>query len=173
VKVITTRFGEQEIEEDKIIVMPEGMAGFGERNFIILNPENGGPFCWFHATDNPDLAFVVVEPSQFVSGYQVRLTREEYDKLLLEEGGEIVILTVVTMAPDPRLITVNLQGPIVINPARMTALQVVLEGNYTTRCLLFNRESAMSENYSARQKVSEMPRLSSLFSGLKPVRACA
>jgi flagellar assembly factor FliW len=171
-KVITRRFGRLEIEDRKVISMPEGMAGFSERRFVILNPDMGGPFCWFQATENLDLAFVVVDPAPFVPGYQVKLTREEYDKLQLEEGDEVVILTVVTMAPDPRQATVNLQGPIVINPARMTALQVVLEGDYTTRRLLFGRDTA-STGGEGERPTSEMPRISSLSCGLNDVQACA
>jgi len=172
-KVTTRRFGRLEIEEGKVISMPEGMAGFRERRFIMLNPDMGGPFCWFQAIDNPDLAFVVVDPSPFAPGYQVKLTREEYDKLLLEEGDEIVIVTVVTMAPDPRQATVNLQGPVVINPARMTALQVVLEGNIPTRRLLFGPDRAATEGDGERRIPGEMPRISSLSCGLNSVQACA
>ena len=144
-RITTTRFGELELEDDKFIAMPDGMVGFSERRFIILNPENGGPFCWFQALDNPGLSFVVVDPVRFFPEYQVKLAREESDKLQLEPEDEKVLLCVVTMAPDPRQITINLQGPIVVNPARMIARQVVLEGNHATRQLLFaTREPATS-----------------------------
>jgi len=172
-RVTTTRFGELEIEEDKAIAMPEGMAGFSERRFIILNPGTGGPFCWFQATDNPDLAFVVVDPSQFVPGYRVKLTREESDTLLLEEGDEIVILTVATMAPDPRQITVNLQGPIVVNPIRMTALQVVMEGDHATRHPLFApRKPVVAEKFQNAQPPLAVSRVSSLYNGMGLAPAC-
>jgi flagellar assembly factor FliW len=136
-RVSTTRFGELELEENKFISMPDGMVGFSERQFVILNPENGGPFCWFQALDNPGLSFVVVDPVRFFPDYQVKLTREEYDKLQLEPGDETILLCVATMAPDPRQITINLQGPIVVNPAGMLARQVVLDGNHAARQLLF------------------------------------
>ena len=136
-KVITTRFGELELEDGKVIAMPEGMVGFSERRFIILNPENGGPFCWFQAVDNPDLAFVVVDPVRFFPEYRVKPTREECDKLQLEPGAETVLLCVATMAANPRQITINLQGPIVVNPDAMIAIQLVLDGNHATRQLLF------------------------------------
>jgi flagellar assembly factor FliW len=113
------------------------MLGFSERRFIILNPDQGGPFCWFQSVDNPDLAFVVVDPAQFVPDYKVKLSEEEHQRLLLKPGEEVVLLAVVTMAPDPRKITVNLKGPIAINPARMAGMQLVLEGNHSTRHLLF------------------------------------
>jgi flagellar assembly factor FliW len=173
-RVKTTRFGELKIEDGKVIEMPDGMAGFSERHFIILNPEKGGPFCWFQALENPDLAFVVVEPARFAPDYQVKLTREEYDKLQLEPGDETVLLTTVTMNPDPRLITINLQGPIVINPVRMTARQVVLEGNFPARRLLpERREPVAARVASAAQFPTIMPAVSSLSCTMNLALACA
>lgn len=126
--IATTRFGALDIDESKIIRMPEGMLGFAETRFILLTPPNLGPFCWFQAVDNPELAFVVVDTKSCAGEYSVRLTPEEAEKLQLGEGAETIILAVVTMAADPFAITVNLQGPIVLNPERLIAKQIVLEG---------------------------------------------
>jgi flagellar assembly factor FliW len=154
--------------------MPDGMVGFSEQRFIILNPENGGPFCWFQALDNPGLSFVVVDPVRFFPKYQVKLTREEYDKLKLEPGDETVLLCVVTMATDPRKITINLQGPIVVNPAGMTARQVVLDGDHATRQLLFvPREPAAAGKNQKAQSSPAVHRVSSLYSGLGLALACS
>ena len=173
-RVTTTRFGALELEDSKVIAMPDGMVGFSERRFIILNPENGGPFCWFQALDNPGLAFVVVEPVRFLPEFQVKLTLEEYDKLHLEPGDETVLLCVATMAPDPRKITINLQGPIVVNPAGMIARQLVLDGNHSTRQPLFApREPAAAGTIRKAQPPPAVSGISSLYSGkgLAPVRS--
>ncbi len=125
-RILTTRFGEQDVEESKIISIVDGLVGFGEDRYILLHPDNG-PFSWLQAVDNPDLAFVVVDPTQFVPDYKVKLTRDEFDRLKIGDKDEVVLLSVVTMARDPRQITMNLQGPIVINPSQMVAKQIVLE----------------------------------------------
>lgn len=144
-KIMTSRFGQLEIEENKVIEMSDGMVGFDEDRFILLHPDKG-PFCWFQAVENPDLAFVVVDPTQFVPDYRVKLTQDEYDKLKLVPGDEIVLLSVVTMARDPRQITMNLQGPIVINPSGMIARQVVLETvQAATRHPLFANSEPVAE----------------------------
>ncbi len=172
--VTTTRFGEQEIEEGKVITLSGGMLGFSERRFIILSPDQGGLFNWFQSVDNPDLAFVVVDPAQFVPGYQVKLTGEERDRLLLEAGEEVVMLCVVTMAPDPRQITVNLQGPIVINPSRLTAMQLVMGENHATRHPLFAPpEPAAAAKKTAAQPLLAISRVSSLYCSADLALACA
>lgn len=131
--VKSTRFGALEIEKCKIIDMPEGLIGFSERRFALLSPP-GGPFHWLQSVDNPDLAFVVVDPKTCLADYDVRLTAEEYRKLGLSGESEIVVFTLVTMDKNPMNITINLLGPIVLNPENMNAMQVILEyGKYSTR----------------------------------------
>lgn len=145
-KVKSARFGELETDESKVIEMPEGMLGFAEKRFILLTPANLTPFCWLHSVDNPDLAFVVVDAKHCAPDYTFALTAEECRKLELNEKSEAIYLLVVTMAPDPLDITVNLQGPIVLNPQRMIAKQVVLEGGaYTTRHPFFDQSGKVVE----------------------------
>jgi flagellar assembly factor FliW len=136
---MTNRFGAVEIDEDRIIEMPDGMIGFEERRFILLSPDNNGRFFWFQSVGNPALAFVVTDPTAFVPGYEVSLTPDEYDKLKLDpDSAEVILLVVTTMAREAKDITINLQGPIVVNPAKMMAKQIVLEnGKYGIRHPLF------------------------------------
>ena len=139
VNVMTTRFGAVEIDDDRIIEMPDGMLGFAERRFILLSPDNNGSFFWFQSVDNPALAFVVTDPTAFVPGYEVTLTPDEYNRLKLDpESAEVILLAVTTMAREARDITINMQGPIVVNPEKMMAKQIVLEnGKYGIRHPLF------------------------------------
>lgn len=152
-KVSTSRFGELEIDDRKIITIPDGMIGFTEQKFILLNPEKGGPFCWFQSVENPSLAFVVVDPVQFMPDYQVKLTQSEYNTLKLGDKASTVLLAVVTMASDPRLITMNLQGPIVLNPDSMIAMQIVMDGNYNTWHRLFDFPKSQESAVVAKNPV--------------------
>ncbi len=136
-KVYSARFGEQEVDDDKVITLPDGMVGFREQHYVLLSPPGGGPFCWFQAVDNPDLAFVVVELTQFVADYRLRITRDECDRLQLGPDNEYVLLAVVTMSSEPGSITINLQGPVVLNPANMRAKQLVMDDSYPSRFPLF------------------------------------
>jgi flagellar assembly factor FliW len=139
VKVMTSRFGVVEIDDDKIIEMPDGMIGFAERRFILLSSDNNDRFFWFQAVDNPALAFVVTDPTAYVSGYAVTLTPDEYERLELElESKEVILLAVTNISNGSRNITINLQGPVVVNPVKMIAKQIVLEnGKYGIRHPLF------------------------------------
>lgn len=140
--VQSTRFGELSVEEGKVLDVIGGLLGFRERSFVLLTPEKG-PFHWLQSVENPDLAFVLADPRAAVPDYQVKLNRDEYARLGLDESSEVVILSVVTMHADPAEITINLLGPLVVNPANRKALQVVMEGSgHSTRFRYFNDAAA-------------------------------
>lgn len=142
-KITTSRFGQIDISDDKVITLPDGMPGFAETRFTLINPEKHAPFCWLQSLGNPDLAFVVVDARETFPDYAVSLTSEEYERLALDENTEVVVLLVVTLAADPAAVTVNLQGPIVLNPERMLAKQIVLEGSrFPTKHPLFGAARA-------------------------------
>ena len=63
-KLKTKHFGEIEIDESKIIHFPTGIIAFEEqkRFFIIDNPDENIPFSWLQSVDDPDLAFVIINP---------------------------------------------------------------------------------------------------------------
>jgi flagellar assembly factor FliW len=128
-QVETTRFGSLDIEDEKVISMPAGILGFAEKRFILLTPPNLGPFCWLQAVDNPNLAFVVTDVENLAYDCGYKLTEEECCALELGEDGKVIYLLIVNMAADPADITVNLRGPIVLNPDRLIARQLVMEGD--------------------------------------------
>ena len=137
VSLSSTRFGKLAIACDRTIEILDGLFGFSERRFVLLYPTAGGPFSWLQSTENPDLAFVVAEPTLFLPGYGVRLTRSDYDRLALAPEGEMLLFSLVTIAPDPLKSTVNLQCPVVLNPERMVAKQLLLDEKNNSRHPLF------------------------------------
>src|SRR6185295_7181281 len=67
----TARFGEIEFAEDVIITFPDGVLGFpGDRRYLLLEHDaEGSPFKWLQSLDNPDLAFIVVDPAIVDTNY--------------------------------------------------------------------------------------------------------
>jgi flagellar assembly factor FliW len=126
------------VEDDRILEVRGGILGFSDCRYVLLSPAKG-PFCWLQSVDDPALAFVVVDPRTSLPDYEVKLNGEEYSRLGLNESSEVVVLALVTMHLNPLDITMNLLGPLVVNPGNMTALQIVMEGcGYTTRFPYFH-----------------------------------
>jgi len=128
-KINTTRFGEIEIEEDKIIFFPSGILGFPQaRRYVLIPHREDSPFCWLQAVDVPELAFVVIDTSMFFPDYKPEIPREAREEIHLREGDEVSFLAIVTIPKEnPANVTANLLGPIVVNIPRRLAKQVVLD----------------------------------------------
>jgi flagellar assembly factor FliW len=133
-KKIQSRFGEVEYDPEKTIRFPQGLIGFEDlRQFVVIPAKKEGPLFWIQSVDDPEIAFVVSDPTQFFLDYHVVPDKNEREKLGLTEGTDCFVLSVVTISPD-RQITFNLAAPILYSPASNQAIQVILEnGKYSTR----------------------------------------
>jgi len=131
--VQTTRFGAVEVDDDRIISFPAGLLGFSShKRFALLQPDEEGVFFWLQATDAPELAFVVTDPSLWVKDYEATIRREQMEELDLERLDEAQIFVIVNKYD--RSLTANLQGPLVVNVQNRQAMQLVLaDKRWTTR----------------------------------------
>ena len=134
-QIATTRFGALEIQEEQIIHMPSGIIGFpDQRKYVLLEQKKGSPFMWLQSVDNGALAFVLIDPLLFKPDYKVEIGPEDAEDLGLKNGGNeaqiMAIVNILNRGEDgkPTAITANLLGPIVINPEKKLAKQVVLYG---------------------------------------------
>jgi flagellar assembly factor FliW len=140
-QIATTRFGALEIQEEQIIHMPSGIIGFpDQRKYVLLEQKKGSPFLWLQSVDNGALAFVLINPLLFKPDYKVEMGREDAEDLGLKNGGNgaqiMAIVNILNRGEDgkPTAITANLLGPIVINPQKRLAKQIVLyDGKYSHR----------------------------------------
>jgi len=138
----TIRFGNIEIEEEKVITIVEGMFGFpGRHRYIILEHKEGSPFRWFQCVDDPSLAFVIIDPEMFQPQYRAAVPKEHLLALGLQDPLQAAVFVVVNIASDHSMITANLEGPVVVNPEKMVGRQIVLsDSSYSTRHVICSRE---------------------------------
>ena len=89
---------------------------------------------WLQSVDNGALAFVLIDPLLFKPDYKVEIGTEDAEELGLKNGGDeaqiMAIVNILKRGEDgkPTAMTANLLGPIVINPEKKLAKQVVLFG---------------------------------------------
>lgn len=132
-QVRTTRFGNVEIAEDRVIEFPKGLLGFSEyRRYCLLEPAEDSAFFWLQSLDDPSLAFVVTDPSFFVPEYSVPIRAEQMGDLALARLEDAQVFVIVNKVDQT--LTGNLQGPLVINTLTRSGEQFVLaEKRWTTR----------------------------------------
>ena len=137
-KIQTIRFGEVEVAESDIITMDDGLLGFPTlHGYALISDPEQAPFIWLQSIEEPELAFVVVDPYIFFPGYQILAKSEELQSIGLPNISEGTILTIVVIPLNPMDITTNLRGPIVVNPENNKAKQLVLiDDRYHTKHFL-------------------------------------
>ena len=139
-KVETTRFGQIEVDENRLIKFPSGLLGFPDNNdFALVQTNDEGTFFWLQSIERPELAFVVCDPLLFLPDYQVAVKSEDLDKINLSGMDDAQVLIIVNKID--RMLTGNLQGPLVINAVNRNGRQLVLsEKKYSTRHPLMELE---------------------------------
>jgi flagellar assembly factor FliW len=136
--ITNTRFGEIEYSADDIITFLDGVIGFpANTEFLLLNHKPNTPFRWLQNLQEPSLAFLVAFTELIVPGYSPVVDDSVVQELALDEETPKLLLTTVTIpAGEPKEMTTNLLGPIIINGATMKAKQVILSDDaYTVKHL--------------------------------------
>ena len=139
-KVSTSRFGEIEVDEKKIVHFQNGIPAFeDEREFIILPYEEDSPYYFMQSVNSPDLAFLLTIPFLFFPEYSFEVDDTTMKELEITNHDNVFYYSMITIPNGSiRYMTANLLAPIVLNSDNMQAKQVVLEkSNYTTKHRLF------------------------------------
>jgi len=128
IKLDTSRFGEVEVTEDKVILFANGIPGFEtNKRYILIDHDDGGMFKWLQAVDDPQVAFLMTDPCIFKQDYKVSVSRPELKSLEAENLSTIVTLVTVCVEPDNNLMALNLKGPIIFNSSNMTGKQLIVD----------------------------------------------
>ncbi len=128
--IVTTRFGQVEIEEQDSLSFPEGVLGFQSlKKFVILNDPTDDIFAWLQSCEAPEIAFPVLEPELFASNFNVQLSKADYEHLKMTEMKGAKIFCIVTIPDDPTKMTANMKAPVIINLSQKIARQCVLQDN--------------------------------------------
>lgn len=129
----TTRFGQVDIEKERIITFANGILGFPRyKSYVLLQPNEDSYFYWLQCVETPDLAFVVTDPRLFVSTYRIPFKHEQMQEMGILSLEDAEVFVIVNKHED--MLTGNLQGPLVININNRDGQQLVLsDRRYTTR----------------------------------------
>ena len=147
-KIKTTRFGEIEEDEGKILHFAAGLPAFeDEHEFIIIPYDEESPYVFLQSAITPDLAFLMVIPFIFFPDYELRLEDDVLESLALERQEDLLLYTLLTIpGSDIREMTANLLAPIVINSRTNEGRQIVLDkSSYRTKHKLFSKKTENKE----------------------------
>ncbi len=156
-KVNTSRFGELEVPENLIIRMTKPVLGFEQlKRYVIVETLDFEPFKWFQSVDDPQVAFVIVNPLLFFPDYTIEVNPREIDELRVDNVREINTYAIVTIPQEYTRMTANLQGPLLVNTRTNLAKQLVLvNSTYRIKHLMLpaGRPEPIFEEAEAKEPV--------------------
>jgi flagellar assembly factor FliW len=116
--------------EGTLVTFPKGLLGFQHlRQFRLIEPKDAYPLKFLQSVESAEVSFICVDPASVKPDYVVPLGEEVAEALHLESPEEALILTLVVVPEDPRQMTTNLAGPLVLNVKTRTGYQIVLNSD--------------------------------------------
>ena len=84
--------------------------------------------------DGARLRFAIVNPLLFRPDYEPAMSKEQLGSLAIEKPADILLYSIVTIAPNPLDSTANLVGPVIINKTKRIGKQIIIDdGRYGTQ----------------------------------------
>ena len=148
----TTRFGELNVPAECIIRFVSSLAGFPRHKRFALFPyEENSPFYILQSVSNAELTFLLVDPYRFFNGYVFEVEDDLAETLGFSDENPPAVYTLTTLHDKLEDATVNLLGPVLVNWANRTAVQMTLQNSsYAVRQQLF------PEGFSLERKRDEI-----------------
>lgn len=130
-KINTLRFGEIDIDEDRIFEFSLPIIGFNELNkFVILDLNKESFFKWLQSVEDPSLAFPVVSVFSLNVDYAIDLPDNVVETLKIKNVESLLVMNIASIPQDnPQETTLNLLAPIIFNLDEHLAGQVILSGS--------------------------------------------
>lgn len=132
-KINTKFFGEVEIAEDKIITFDKGIIGFPQlKRFAMMHDEEQGSNAgirYLQSLEEPGFSMPVMDPLLVCPDYDPEVAEELLTGIGSLTPENLLVMVTVTVPSDLTKMTVNLQGPFVINVEERKACQIILEGS--------------------------------------------
>ena len=124
----TTRFGDFEFPDNKVITFPAGLPGFEElRYFVILEIEKSRPLYWLQSTENKAVALPTIIPFELLENHSIQVRDSDLEELHMEDQSDLIVMNVVVIPEDISKMTANLAAPIFINAKEGIGKQVLID----------------------------------------------
>ncbi|MGH8016337.1 MAG: flagellar assembly protein FliW [Candidatus Zixiibacteriota bacterium] len=94
--------------------------------FGMIERDEFRPFLWMQSIDDPEVAFIIVNPVIFRSDYRIEINPNEISEIEPTSPELIETYVIANVPEDWKQMTVNMQGPILINTSNNKAKQLVL-----------------------------------------------
>lgn len=122
------------------LLFPRGLLGFEDHHrYVLQSDPHWSPLRRLESVDDRTLSFVLAPPRLFASDYHISVDPQELAEIGECTAEDLESWVIVTIPDDPSQMSVNLQGPLIINHATGRGKQLVLtRSHYSTRHQVFD-----------------------------------
>lgn len=124
----SNRFGPIQVEQDQLIMLPQGLPGLPEFvSAVLVGPEESRPVMWLQDAQNPAIALPVVETFLVCADYTMDVPDADIQRLKIRTQGDLWVLSILVIPEDITKMTANLSAPLLINHQTRLGKQVVVD----------------------------------------------
>lgn len=114
-------------QEDTTIQFPAGLIGYPDlKAYRLFEPQDSYPLKFLQSVDREDVSFTCIDVQAIKPDYVVPLGEDDAAGLAIREPADALVLALLVIPEDPRRMTANLAGPVVVNIRTLQARQIVL-----------------------------------------------
>ena len=123
----TRLFGEVKVKDEEVIHFTKPILGFDDcRQYLLMENESIFPTFWLQSINDPNLAFPVVSPFSIDENYSINLQALDLEDIRLKSVDDALVLTLMVVPQTMSSIRTNLRAPIIYNPEKKVAKQLIL-----------------------------------------------
>jgi len=125
----TDKFGEISYNKSDVVSFIRPILGFNDlQRYIIISRPESEPFKWLQSIDDPIACFVILEPILICPDYSVEISAFDIRQMQGSDNqNDYHVYGIVTVPRGhPEDMTINLQGPVIINSKNLNAVQLIL-----------------------------------------------
>ena len=127
-------FGRIEVDDRQVLTFPRGVYGFENLREFALLDSTRPPFYWLQSLEEPQTAFVLINPYVVRPDYVLEIPDEDFEEIGSPEPDSTLVFAIVTIPSSGGEITCNLQGPVVVNRTdRLGHQSISLSQSYHTK----------------------------------------
>lgn len=136
-------FGKITIDLKQVLDFPHGIYGFERCNRWALVDTPKKPFYVMQSLTETHVSFILINPYLICDDYILDIPDNDIDVIGNPDTNDLLVFTIVTIRQDPRMVTTNLAGPILINRADRLGIQAVQKNmDWDTRFPLIAEKKA-------------------------------
>ena len=136
-----TRFGSLTFRDEDVFYLDDGLMGFPmSKRFLLFPYSEESSFFWLQSVDEPEIAFIVINPFEFFSDLNFAVSDEDSQSIGLLQGEDVEVFSLVNVPEgEPEAVRTNLAGPVIVNVRNRKGKQILV-GEYSPQQPLIPEE---------------------------------